>query len=296
MSAVSSMTGFARVSGEADWGNWAWEAKSVNGRSLDVRVNVPSGFEGLDRQIKQQASKLFSRGSLQIGLRIELAGGGDTLSINTHALDALVRAYEAASAKSVTEGDALATLMTIKGVVETGSQSTRELGQDEAVQKALEQAGSAALSELNKARLNEGDALQTLLLGHLSEMETILANAASLAETQPKLLKERLEKQLAELGADKSVDAERMAAEVALSAAKADVREELDRFTAHIQTGRSLLTEGGAIGRKLDFLAQEFNREANTLCSKSISLDLTNAGLALKGLVDQFKEQSANVE
>ena len=296
MSAVSSMTGFARVSGEADWGNWAWEAKSVNGRSLDARVNVPSGFEGLDRQIKQQASKLFSRGSLQIGLRIELAGGGETLSINAHALDALVRAYEANSAKSVTEGDALATLMTIKGVVETGSQSTRELGQDEAVQKALEQAGGAVLSELNKARLNEGAALQTLLLGHLSEMETILANAASLAETQPVLLKERLEKQLAELDADKSVDAERMAAEVALSAAKADVREELDRFTAHIQTGRSLLTEGGAIGRKLDFLAQEFNREANTLCSKSISLDLTNAGLALKGLVDQFKEQSANVE
>jgi uncharacterized protein (TIGR00255 family) len=131
---------------------------------------------------------------------------------------------------------------------------------------------------------------------YLDEMEAQRVQAVALAGDQPKLLKARLEKQIAELEADKQVDSDRMAAEIALAAAKADVREELDRLAAHINTGRTLLSGGGAIGRKLDFLAQEFNREANTLCSKSVSLDLTNAGLALKGLVDQFKEQAANVE
>ncbi|WP_424340942.1 YicC/YloC family endoribonuclease [Henriciella sp.] len=289
------MTGFARVSGEADWGSWAWEAKSVNGRSLDVRVNLPSGFEALDRTIKQAASKLFARGNMQIGLRTDLTGGSESLSVNAEALNALVRAYETASSSPASDDGALATLMTIKGVVEAGSQSTRDVA-DEAAVEAMAKAGHDVLKELAEARRSEGAAMEALLSGYLDEMEQTTAQAASLAGDQPKLLKERLERQLAELEAEKSVDPDRMAAEVALSAAKADVREELDRLTAHIETGRGLLRDGGAIGRKLDFLAQEFNREANTLCSKSISLDLTNAGLTLKGLVDQFKEQAANVE
>ncbi len=290
------MTGFARVSGEADWGSWAWEAKSVNGRSMDVRVNVPSGFEALDRVMKQAASRHFSRGNLQVGLRIEIAGGRDTLSVNSDALSAVVRAYENISPRAVSDGDALAVLMTIKGVVETGSASTRDIAGEPSIAEMLEKAGEAVLAELVSARQSEGDAMAALMFGHLDAMETTVAEATELAAEQPKLIKARLEKQLAELEADKVVDADRMAAEIALSAAKADVREELDRLTAHIETGRTLLNGGGAIGRKLDFLAQEFNREANTLCSKSASLDLTNAGLALKGLVDQFKEQAANVE
>lgn len=289
------MTGFARVSGEAEWGSWAWEAKSVNGRSLDVRVNVPSGFEALDRTMKQAASKLFSRGNMQIGLRIDLSGGSESLSINSDALNAVVRVYESASGKSAGEDGALATLMTIKGVVEAGSQSTRDIA-DEATVEAMTKAGDDVLGELAEARKDEGAAMAAILSGYLDEMEATVSSAVALAGDQPKLLKERLERQLTELEAEKSVDPDRMAAEIALSAAKADVREELDRLTAHIATGRGLLNDGGAIGRKLDFLAQEFNREANTLCSKSVSLDLTNAGLALKGLVDQFKEQAANVE
>ncbi|WP_084418537.1 YicC/YloC family endoribonuclease [Henriciella litoralis] len=292
---VSSMTGFARTSGEADWGAWAWEAKSVNGRSMDVRVNVPSGFEALDRHIKQQASKVFSRGNLQVGLRIELAGGSDALSVNQDALKSLVRAYEVAAQGHAPDSAALATLMTVKGVIETGSASTRDIA-DEAAIQVLMAAGTAVLEELSVARQAEGAALLELMSGHLSDMEAHVASATELAAEQPKLLKARLEKQLTELEATEKVDAERMAAEIALSAAKADVREELDRLTAHIATGRLLLAEGGAIGRKLDFLSQEFNREANTLCSKSVSMDLTNAGLALKGLIDQFKEQAANVE
>ena len=290
------MTGFARVAGEAAWGSWAWEVKSVNGRSLDVRVNVPPGFEGLDRHLKKAASSHFSRGNLQAGLRIDLSAGTEAVAVNSEALNTLIRAYEDVSARPVSDGDALAMLMTIKGVVETGSSSTRDLATDKAVFDLLKAGADEALKELAAARESEGEALLGLMLGHLDEMEKTVATATELAAEQPKLLKARLEKQLKELEADTAVDADRMAAEVALSAAKADVREELDRLTAHIATAREHLSAGGAVGRKLDFLSQEFNREANTLCSKSISLDLTNAGLTLKGLVDQFKEQAANVE
>ena len=290
------MTGFARVAGEAGWGSWAWEAKSVNGRSLDVRVNTPSGFEALEQAVKQAAKARFARGNLQVGLRIDLSSGPETLSVNSDALNLLVRAYENVSSKSIGEGNALATLMTVKGVIETGSSSTRDLAADEDAIALLQSAGEQALDELTSARQAEGEALDGLIRQHLDEIEAAVARAAGFAADQPKLLKARLEKQLSELEADKAVDADRMAAEIALSAAKADVREELGRLTAHIASARQLLEKGGAIGRKLDFLAQEFNREANTLCSKSASLDLTNEGLALKGLVDQVKEQAANVE
>jgi uncharacterized protein (TIGR00255 family) len=292
---VSSMTGFARVSGETDWGGWAWEAKSVNGRSLDLRVNVPSGFEALERAIKQAASKQFHRGNLQLGLRLDLADGAETVSVNEGALRQLVAAYETAARGHAPDSGALATLMGIKGVVETGNRSTRAIA-DEKTVHALAAAGIELLSDLKIARRAEGEALEAMMREYLSEMEVVVGQAAQLASEQPALLKARLEKQLDELEAGDKIDADRMAAEIALSAAKADVREELDRLRAHIASGRALLDEEGAIGRKLDFLAQEFNREANTLCSKSASLDLTNAGLALKGLVDQFKEQAANVE
>ena len=290
------MTGFARVAGEASWGSWAWEAKSVNGRSLDVRVNTPPGFDALEAPMKQAAKSHFARGNLQIGLRIELSAGAETLMVNNDALRSLVRAYETISPHPVTDDNALATLMTVKGVVEAGSQSTRDIATDEDTVAMLKAAGDAVLAELAGARHAEGDALKALIESHLDDMEAAVTRATGHAGKQPKLLKARLEKQLAELEADKSVDADRMAAEIALSAAKADVREELDRLTAHIASARDLISKGGAIGRKLDFLAQEFNREANTLCSKSASLDLTNEGLALKGLVDQVKEQAANVE
>ncbi|RIJ28702.1 YicC/YloC family endoribonuclease [Henriciella algicola] len=291
---VSSMTGFARVSGEADWGSWAIEAKSVNGRSLDVRVNVPGGFEEVERAIKQAASKLFARGNIQIGLRIEVSGGVETLSVNHDALQQLLRAFEKASGRAADLG-AIASLMGIKGVVETGQSSTRAVASEEAV-AALQAGGDDLVAQLNAARLEEGAALEEMLSGYLAEMARVVDEAEALAADQPKLLKARLEKQLAELDASDKVDGERLAAEIALSVAKADVREEIDRLRAHIESGRGLLKQGAPIGRKLDFLAQEFNREANTLCSKSASLDLTNAGLALKGLVDQFKEQAANVE
>ena len=293
---LSSMTGFARVSGEANWGNWAWEAKSVNGRGLDVRVGYPSGFEVLERAAKAAAASHFTRGSLQVSLKIEAADDAASLSVNRAALAALVSAHKAANEGSAPSDDALATLMTIKGVVEAGSQTARDLAGRGDVEAELMDGLSAVMNELAASRHEEGKSLKSILEGLIGELSQEVEKAAALAGTQPQLLKARLEKQLGELGAEDTVDADRLAAEIALSAAKADIREELDRLAAHIDTARTYLATGSPIGRKLDFLSQELNREANTLCSKSIHLDLTNVGLALKGFVDQFKEQAANVE
>ena len=295
MGELSGMTGFARVAGEAAWGSWAWEAKSVNGRSLDVRVNTPPGFDAIERAVKAAASKLFNRGSLQVSLRIDMSTGDETVTVNTPLLTALTDAAQAIHGSGLS-GEAIATLMTLKGVVETGGSTLRDLAQDEEAISLLTGAAESALGELAVARHAEGVSLTGILTGLVGEMEGFAAAAARLADGQPALLQARLHKQLDELDTGGRVDADRAAVEIALSAAKADVREELDRLGAHFAGARDLIAGGSPAGRKLDFLAQELNREANTLCSKSVSLDLTNAGLGLKGVIDQFKEQAANVE
>ena len=294
MGALSGMTGFARVTGEAGWGGWAWEAKSVNGRSLDVRVNLPPGAEALEREVKAMAATRFNRGSLQVGLRIELSASGATAVINEALLAELAQAARKVSGRELSS-EAIATLMAVKGVVDAGATSTRDVMDEETI-SALAAGAAQALDGLAEGRRAEGASLETLLGDLLSQMERLKAEAETFAGAQPELIRAKLTKQLEDLDREGRVDAERYAAEVALSAAKADVREELDRLAAHIRTGRELLKAGSPAGRKLDFLAQELNREANTLCSKSLSLDLTNAGLGLKGVIDQFKEQSANVE
>ncbi|MBA4226468.1 MAG: YicC family protein [Hyphomonas sp.] len=294
MGALSGMTGFARVTGEAGWGGWAWEAKSVNGRSLDVRVNVPPGAEALEREVKAMAAARFNRGSLQVGLRIELSASGANAVINDALLTELAQAARKVSGRELSS-EAIATLMGVKGVVDAGATSTRDVMDEETI-AALTAGAAHALDGLAEGRRAEGASLETLLGDLLNEMERLKGEAETFAGAQPELIRAKLTKQLEDLDREGRVDAERYAAEVALSAAKADVREELDRLAAHIRTGRELLKAGSPAGRKLDFLAQELNREANTLCSKSLSLDLTNAGLGLKGVIDQFKEQSANVE
>lgn len=295
MGALSGMTGFARVSGEESWGAWAWEAKSVNGRSLDVRVNYPPGFDALERDVKAMATERFNRGSLQVSLRIDMAETSGGAVINHALLGTLADATRKATGMDLTP-EAVATLMTLKGVVETGSSSLRDLAADEAVMVRLSAGARKAMDQLAEGRRAEGATLFAVLSGHLGEIEKLSSEAAKIAETQPALIKAKLVKQLEDLDREGRVDAERFAAEAALSAARADVREELDRLGAHVQSGRELLKAGSPAGRKIDFLAQELNREANTLCSKSASLDLTNAGLSLKGVIDQFKEQAANVE
>ena len=288
------MTGFARESGEADWGSWVWEARSVNGRGLDVRINMPSGLDVVEQAVRKAASEAFARGSIQVSLRIDLSGD-ESISVNQTVLNTLMAAYEAAEGAMAT-GAALASLMQIKGVVEAETMSMRDLADMPGATALLVNSAQAVMATLLKDRAREGDALKTVLAGHLHGMQALTKEAQACADTQKSALAEKYRARIAEFDSDGAVSEERLATEIAVLAAKADVTEELDRLAAHVERGKTLISGDGAVGRDLGFLAQELNREANTLCSKSASLDLTNAGLALKSLIDQFKEQAANVE
>ncbi|GAB5455008.1 MAG: YicC family protein [Henriciella sp.] len=292
--ALSGMTGFARESGEAEWGTWSWEARSVNGRGLDVRLNVPSGLEVIEQAVRKSVSETFKRGNLQIGLRIEMTGS-EKIAVNESVLQTLIKAYEAADGTLAT-GPALATLMGVKGVVEAQSTSLRDLVQVDGAIDALIASGKALIAGLKIARDKEGQDLVEMLTGHLSEMQVLHGQAIEFAEEQKTLVSEKYRQRIAEFDTEGAVSDERLATEIAVLSAKADVTEEVDRLAAHILRGKEMIESDGAVGRDLGFLAQELNREANTLCSKSASLDLTNAGLALKSVIDQFKEQAANVE
>ncbi len=289
------MTGFARVSGDAEWGSWSWEARSVNGRGLDVRVNMPSGVEAVEKAVRKAISDHFTRGSLQIGLRVELKAGKEQVRVNMAVLKSLMAAYEEADGTMAT-GPALATLMSMKGVVEAETISLKDIAGSDGVAGALIETGLEAVSQLAAARAEEGASLSVLLSGQLSEMRSLYEAATGHAEEQKASLAARYKERIAEFDTEGAVSDERLVTEIAVLAAKADVTEELDRLDAHVMRGLDLVGRDEAVGRDLGFLAQELNREANTLCSKSASLDLTNVGLALKSVIDQFKEQAANVE
>ena len=237
MGILSGMTGFARVTGEESWGAWAWEAKSVNGRSLDVRVNYPPGFDPLEREVKAMATERFNRGSLQVSLRIDMASGAGGVVIDHVLLATLADAARKTLGTELTS-EAVATLMTLKGVVETGSSSLRDLAADEAAMKVLSTGAALAMDQLAEARRAEGASLLAMLSGHLDTVEALSEKSAAIAATQPGLIKVKLQKQLEELDREGRVDAERFAAEAARSAARADVREELDRLAAHVKSGR----------------------------------------------------------
>lgn len=294
---IHSMTGFGSARGEAPWGSWTVEAKSVNGRGLDVRVNTPPGLDRLDAAARKLAGERFRRGNLQVAIRVEMSDAAGNLSINNEILDRLVYAVRAKTdMDQPLTSEAVATLLTLKGVVETAAQDVRTLAADDAAIAVLEAGIAEALDSLAEARAREGASLLALFTALMADFRASRDAAEQAAATQPALLRERLEAQLAEIGATDKVEADRLAAEVALSVVKADVREELDRLSAHFAEADSLLAQGSPAGRKLDFLSQEIGRESNTLCSKSATLELTNAGLSLKALNDQFKEQAANVE
>jgi len=292
MATVSSMTGFARTGGQASFGTFALEAKSVNGKGMDIRLNLPREFQGLETRIKSMLSQRFSRGSFQVSLKYERAQGTAGVHINPDALKALIDAYEQADGQLAT-GTALATLMTAKGVLEDTAGDLEVTKSDEEVILA---AIDVVFQALDEARREEGEKLGNLLSAQVSEVADLASQARTFAEDQILQVRKRFEGKLAEFDVEGRVDAERLAAEVAVLLTKADVTEELDRLDAHVVSARAMLEAENAIGRKLGFLAQEFHREANTLCAKSASLELTNCGLALKSVIDQFKEQSANVE
>lgn len=293
--AILGMTGFGRAEGSEDWGRWVWEARSVNGKNVDIRLNTPSGLDALDYEARARIKAKFKRGSFQVSLQLELAEQDTGIQINTRALTGYARRARIMSQVNGAAAPSFTDFLNARGVASSsGRRSQQALGEEaqEVVLSGLDQ----ALEALVDSRKEEGASLGGILTSVLDDMQANTAAALTHADAQPGLVRERFVRRLEALASENEVSEEKLAQEVAVHAAKADVREELDRLAAHIQAGRDLLASEGAKGRKLDFLSQEMNREANTLCSKSASLELTNAGLALKSNVDQFREQVQNVE
>ena len=290
---LQSMTGFAAVDGSHGEATWSWSLKSVNGKSLDVRWRMPGRMDSLEATLKKTLQSQIARGSVSANLQLDLPGTRSEVQVNHETLDRL--AY-VARRRDGREPDTAA-LLSLPGVLETRSTSLSEEEQT-ALNEAVLASFTLAAKALKLARLTEGAQLFQILSGLVDQIEGFTGEAEPLAEAVSLAMAERLATLATDLAnkAGTAIPEERLAQEAAVLATKADVREELDRLRAHIHSARELLASGQPAGRKLDFLAQEFMREANTLCSKAGSMELTNIGLALKSVVDQFKEQVANVE
>lgn len=293
--ALSGMTGFGRAEGAlGDW-TWAVEARSVNGRNLEVRFRGPPGFDGLDRAAREGAQSRFQRGQVTVGVTAKRAEGAAAVRIN---IDQLER-YLAAGAPYLADGRAapprLDGLLALRGVIEAdaGADDPEALA---ALEAAMSGSLAIALDGLLAARREEGAQLMGVLGGLVDRIEALVAEAEGVAAGQPLAIKDRFARRMGELAGDSALVADRIVVEAAALAVKADVREELDRLAGHIAAARTLLASDAAAGRRLDFLTQEFMRETNTLCSKSALPTLTAVGLELKAVVEQFREQVQNVE
>jgi uncharacterized protein (TIGR00255 family) len=293
------MTGFARREGGDAKVTWSWEIKSVNGRSLDLRCRIPNGYEPLEAVAREAVPKHCARGNVTIALIVGRAEAGPNLRVNRDLLDQLVRL--AGELETKTDGKILAParldgLLNVKGVLEVAEEEESS-AETEARVAAMRKDLQAALKDLTAARRAEGKHLKVAFEAHLQTIEDLTAKASQSAEAQPEALKARLKSLVEELlEAVPALPEDRLAQEAALLAARGDVREELDRLRAHSAAAKELLEGGGTVGRRLDFLCQEFNREANTLCSKASDIELTRIGLDLKSAVEQLREQVQNIE
>jgi uncharacterized protein (TIGR00255 family) len=291
---LSGMTGFGRAEGALGAWSWAVEVRSVNGRNLEVRFRGPPGFEGLERAAREGAQGRFQRGQLTVGVQAKRAEGAGAVRLNLEQLER----YLAAGAPYVAAGQAapprLDGLLSLKGVIEAAD-AVEDPEAQTALEAAMAASIAAALDGLAVARAEEGRALSGVLGGLVDHIGTLTAKSSALAQGQPAIIKARFEKRLTELAGEAATE-ERILQEAAAMAVKADVQEELDRLRGHVSAAHDLLAADGAVGRRLDFLTQEFMREANTLCSKSASGALTSVGLDLKATIEQFREQVQNVE
>ncbi len=289
------MTGFARVEGALGAWSWAVEARSVNGRNLEARFRGPNGFDSLERVVRDGAQARFSRGQIQIALQARRAESGGGVRINTDLLDHLLRLAADYGERPGVDRPRFDGLLAVRGVIEVAEETdTPEIRA--ALEAAMAQSILAVLDGLVTSRLAEGTALAPVLTGQVDRIADLVQQAEAEAAAQPVAIRERFERRMAELIADTRPLEERILAEAAVMAGKADIREELDRLAAHIDAARGLLTGDGSAGRRLDFLIQEFMRETNTLCSKSATVALTAIGLELKATIEQFREQIQNVE
>jgi uncharacterized protein (TIGR00255 family) len=294
--ALSSMTGFARADGVAAAYAWAWELKSVNAKGLDLRLRLPPGWDAVEPPIRARTNDALVRGTAYATLSVDRRGVEPVVRVNDSVLAAVLTTLKNLGGRIEAEPARLDGILAIKGVIEVVDAEERE--DDRRAAEAAVLAGfDRALAELLQMRRHEGATLARVLLSRLTEIATLAAKADSAPGRRPEAIKRRIADQVALLLDNASrFDPDRLHQEAILIAAKADVREELDRLTAHVAQARKLIETGGAVGRRLDFLAQELNRESNTLCAKSNDVELTNIGLELKTVVEQFREQVQNLE
>jgi uncharacterized protein (TIGR00255 family) len=294
---LSSMTGFARGHGVSGPYAWAWEVKSVNGKGLDVRLRLPPGWDAIEAPVRARAAERLARGSIQATLTAERSGVVPVVRINAPVLDAILTTLRELAPRIETSPPSLDGLLSLKGVMDVS-----ELAENEDERRNAETAAIAGFAEaiaaLSEMRQREGATLARILKSRLEQIAALVGRAENAPGRRVEAIRARLAEQVATLLAQSDrFDPDRLHQEAILLATKADVREELDRLAAHVAQARQLIDGGGgAVGRRLDFLAQEFNREANTLCAKASDVELTNIGLELKAAVEQFREQVQNVE
>jgi uncharacterized protein (TIGR00255 family) len=292
---ISGMTGFARAEGEHAGQRWIWELKSVNGRGLDLRLRTPPGFDALEPAIRAAASAKFKRGSLQASLTVARdASAAANVKVDIELAERLIAAgeqFKGRVAKPRWDG-----VLSVRGVVQSEDAAEQTEEERTVLEAMLIKGFTAALETLADARRAEGRTLALFFSDSADRMDMLIAVARASAATAPAAALERIRQRLEGLAPELKLDPQRVAQEAAIVAARADVQEELERLTAHVAELRSLITKPEPAGRRLDFLSQELTREANTLCSKSSDLELTRIGLDLKTVVDQIKEQAANVE
>lgn len=291
------MTGFARADGRAGGKAWIWELKSVNGRGLELRFRLPSGFDGLEAELRGMAQARLVRGNVTLNLQFaETAEANTAYRLNDALLDQLLALAGRLESRGI-GAPRLDGLLAVRGVIEpVGSVEDEKVRAE--VEAAVKASFAQALGKLVESRAAEGAKLAAVLGAQLDEIETLTAKASSVEAVRPEALRARLRQQLDELLAlAPPVSEDRLAQELALQVTRLDVREELDRLKAHVETTRGLMRgDARGVGRKLDFLSQEFNREANTLCSKAFDAALTAIGLDLKLVIDRLREQAQNVE
>ena len=293
---VASMTGFARGAGQHGPLTWTWEAKSVNGRGFEVRCRLPPGMDSLEPGARRAATARFKRGNLVLSLTADRGAGESRLRVNRAALDQLVAVLAELRGEIDAPPPAIDGLLRIRGIVEPADDDETPEARERREAMMLDSLGET-LDALLAARREEGARIAAVLSGQLDDIADLAAKAADCAALQPAVLRRRFEEQVSELrDAIPPISDERLAQEVALLLVKSDVREEVDRLRVHVAAARELIAQGGPVGRRIDFLCQEFNREANTLCSKAADVELTRIGLDLKAAIDQFREQVQNVE
>jgi uncharacterized protein (TIGR00255 family) len=293
---LKSMTGFSRAGGSTGPVAWAWEVRSVNGRGLDLRLRLPPGLESLEPRIREAVSEHISRGSLAVNLNVKRGDGATQIKLNEAALEQVLAAVDRLRRTTGAAPVQAEALLGIKGVLEVVEKEESEEEQQARAEAMLAGLGEA-LDGVVRARETEGGRLRTVILDQMAAIERLVSAIADAPARAPEAIRRRLSEQVARLletGA--RFDENRLHQEAALLATRADVEEELQRLRAHIAAARELIDSGEPAGRRLDFLAQEFNREANTLCAKASDPEMTRAGLELKAIIDQMREQVQNIE